>query len=80
MKNGIEDLNNHLFAQLERLGDEHLTDEQIANEVKRSEALVSVAGKVLDGGRLALEAAKLRASVTEASDVELPALLEDRSR
>lgn len=39
MKNKLSDLNNHLFAQLERLSDENLTAEQIEQEAKRGEAL-----------------------------------------
>ena len=38
MKNKLTDLNNHLFAQLERLGDEDLSGEKIADEVKRAKA------------------------------------------
>ncbi len=32
MKNKLADLNNHLFAQLERLSDEDLAPEQIEQE------------------------------------------------
>lgn len=37
MKNKLSDLNNHLFAQIERLGDEDLTAEQIGQEVERGD-------------------------------------------
>lgn len=47
MKNKLSDLNNHLFAQLERLGEEGLTSEQIADEVKRSEAITDVADQII---------------------------------
>lgn len=35
MKNKLVDLNNHLFAQLERLGDEDLSAEQLEQEVNK---------------------------------------------
>ena len=38
MKNTLQDLNNHLFAQLERLTNEDLTDEQLEHEIKRSKS------------------------------------------
>lgn len=59
MKNKISDLNNHLFAQLERLADETLMPEQIETEVKRAEAIVSVADQITSNAELQLRAAKL---------------------
>jgi len=61
MKNKLADLNNHLFAQLERLAEESLTPEQIEAEVKRTGAIVSLADQVADNARLQLAAAKLYA-------------------
>lgn len=62
MKNKLSDLNDHLFAQLERLGDEELTPEQIENEAKRADAIVSVADQVVRNAELQLKAATLLAS------------------
>ncbi|NRB18788.1 MAG: hypothetical protein HRU33_14815 [Rhodobacteraceae bacterium] len=59
MKNKLSDLTDHLFAQLERLGDEDLTAEQIDQEVKRSEAIVSISDQVVGNANLQLTAAKL---------------------
>lgn len=61
MKNKLTDLNNHLFAQLERLGDEDLSAEQIEQEAKRAEAIVSVAEQVVRNADLQLKAASLLA-------------------
>lgn len=59
MKNKLSDLNNHLFAQLERLGDEDLSPDQIETEAKRGEAIVGVADKIIRNAALQIEAAKL---------------------
>lgn len=59
MKNTLQDLNNHLFAQLERLGDEDLTDEKLSTEINRAKALVDVAGKIIDNANISVEVAKL---------------------
>lgn len=59
MKNSIQDLNNHLFAQIERLADESLCAEDIEKEVKRAGAMVSVADQISGNAELQLKAAKL---------------------
>lgn len=59
MKNKLSDLNNHLFAQLERMADEGMTAEQIDQEAKRAEAIVSVADQITRNAELQLKAAKL---------------------
>jgi hypothetical protein len=61
MKNKLSDLNDHLFAQIERLGDEDLTDEQIEKEAKRADAIVSVAEQIVKNADLQLKAATLLA-------------------
>jgi len=61
MKNKLGDLNDHLFAQIERLADEDLSAEQIDQEVKRAGAMVDVADKITGNAELQLKAAKLYA-------------------
>lgn len=59
MKNTLQDLNNHLFAQLERLTDEDLTDEQLEHEIKRSKSVVSVAHTIVDNTRVQVDIYKI---------------------
>lgn len=59
MKNKLSDLNDHLFAQLERLSEENLSAEQIEQEVKRADAIVGVADQIASNANLQLKAAKL---------------------
>lgn len=58
MKNKLVDLNNHLFAQLERLSEEDLNDEQLEKEIKRSESMNKIARAIIDNGSLALKVIK----------------------
>jgi hypothetical protein len=57
-RNTLSDLNNHLFAQLERLGDEDMTQEQLQMEVQRAKAINGVAKNIINNARLDFDAAK----------------------
>lgn len=61
MKNSLMDLNNHLFAALERLNDESVSGEVLEQEIGRAKAIGDVAVKIIDNARVALEAEKLKA-------------------
>ena len=58
VKNKLVDLNNHLFAQLERLSDEDLKGEDLQDEIKRSQAVTNVAKQIINNGSLVLHAHK----------------------
>ncbi len=58
-KNKLRDLNDHLFAQIERLSAEDLTPEQIDAEAKRGAAIVAAADQIIRIGDISLRAAKL---------------------
>lgn len=60
-KNKLSDLDDHLFAALERLGDETLSADQIDAEAKRAEAVVKLADQVTENAKTKLVAAKLYA-------------------
>ena len=57
MKIRLSDLNNHLFAQLERLSGDDLTAEQVEQETKRGEAMVALADQIIRNADLTFRAA-----------------------
>lgn len=59
MKNKLIDLNDHMFAQLERLGDEDLAGDALKQEIERGKAIANVGRQVIDNARLALDAHKV---------------------
>lgn len=75
MKNTLGDLNNHLFAQLERLGDEELKGEALQEEMNRAKSIGYVAKQIIDNASLVLEAQKMMDDKMNA-DAKLPKMLE----
>lgn len=75
MKNTLGDLNNHLFAQLERLNDEDLKGEELQEEIARAKAVTSVATQIINNGSLVVEAKKVFEDRINA-DIKLPKMLE----
>lgn len=59
MQNKLADLNNHLFAQLERLGDENITGDQLDEEIGRARAVTDVAQQIIANANLGLKAQAL---------------------
>ena len=55
-RNTLDDLNNHLFAELERLGDEDLTGDKLEDELKRADAIAKVGDNVIENAALILKA------------------------
>ena len=77
MKNKLTDLNDHLFAQLERLSDESLDAEAMQKELERAKGITSIASQIVGNARLALDAQKALADMPSAH-VKLPPMLESR--
>jgi hypothetical protein len=75
MKNTLGDLNNHLFAQLERLSDEELNGEKLQEEINRAKSVTQVASQIIANGNLVLEAKKL-ADDRMSADTKVPKMLE----
>lgn len=60
-KNKIEDVRNHLFAQLERLGDDAAMKNPIAleRELKRAAAIKDVAQVIVNSAKVEVDALKV---------------------
>lgn len=73
-RNTLGDLNNHLFMQLERLGDEELTEEQLEKEINRTKAITSVAKEVISNANLVLRA-RMQVQELTGDENNLPKML-----
>ena len=60
MRNTLGDLNNHLFAQLERLGEEDLKGDQLQEEINRARAVTGIASQIVANGTLVLKGKELQ--------------------
>ncbi len=74
-QNKLSDLNNHLFAELERLGDEELKGDKLIEEIGRAKAINEVAEQVISNAHLVLKA-QMAVSNSMDADMKLPPMLE----
>lgn len=75
MRNTLGDLNNHLFAQLEKLGEDDLTGNELVEELERTKAITSVANQIISNGSLVLKATTVRDDRTNVEE-NIPKMLE----
>ena len=75
MSNTLTDLNAKLFEQLDNLSKEGIAPDELENEIKRSEAMIKIAGVIIANGELALRAAKFKDDMLNAEN-KLPKMLE----
>jgi hypothetical protein len=74
-KNKLSDLNNHLFAQLERLSDEDLKGDALAEEIHRSWAVTRVAEQIIRNANLVLQS-NIAVERDMLGNAKLPRMLE----
>jgi len=80
MKNTLGDLNNHLFAQLEKLNDDDLCGESLETEIKRAEAMAGIGEQIIRAGELQLKAMQHMDAYGYERKKEVPEMLEIRGR
>lgn len=76
MKNTLNDLNNYLFEQIERLNDDSLTDDQLELEIKKTDSIVKVSEKIIQNGELAFKTMKHMDEYGYGSKRVLPKMLD----
>lgn len=59
MRNKLTDLNNFLFAQLERLDDETLSAEELEAEISRSKAIGQISAQIIQNASVQLRAVEV---------------------
>lgn len=76
MKNNLNELNNYLFEELERLNDDEALkeEEEMVREIKRSKAITDVAKTIIDNANVVLNAKKY-ADEMGSRKGDLPSLL-----
>jgi len=77
MRNTLGDLNNHLFAQLERLSDEDIKGEKLTEEIERAKAVTQVANQIISNGKLVLDAIKTKDEYLGGDNKKMPPMLRE---
>lgn len=69
VKNTLTDLNDHLFAQMERLNDEALEGDALEAEIQRSRAVCDVAEQIIENASTVIRVVKMRGEMGAAANV-----------
>lgn len=68
MKNKMSDLRDHMFAQLERLGNEELSEDELKKEITRAQAISEVGKVIVESAKTQVMYAKLTRQKEEQPD------------
>ncbi len=74
MAKNLADLNEILFAQLDRLSNPELKGDELTAEINRTEAITKVAGQFINSANTTLNALKLQNEAVDAT-LKLPSVL-----
>jgi len=76
VNNTLLDLNNHLFAQMDRLSGQDLKGEKLKSEIDRSNAMAKVAAQIISNGNLALKIKMMQNENRIIGDKNMPPMLD----
>lgn len=84
MENKLTDLNNILFEQIERLNDDDLQGDALKQQIKKSQTIESIAGRIIANANTVLKAEKLKMeyAMDDRDPSQVPEMLriEDRKK
>lgn len=72
--NKLSDLNNFLFAQMERLDNEDITDEELDKEIKRAKAISNISMSIIENAKTVLDAQKYAVEQGFTNTIDIPML------
>lgn len=75
MRNTLGDLNNHLFAELERLSDETLSPEELKIELQRAEGIKNISQQIIANAIVVLKSERYKIETIGAVEDKLPKML-----
>ena len=68
MKNRLTDLNDHLFAQIERLSDEDLKGDELKDEIERADSMARIATQIVQNNNTILKTIKMADDMMDAGN------------
>ena len=75
MRNTLGDLNNHLFAELERLSDENLTGEELKAELRRAEGIKNISQQIIANAIVVLKSERYKVDTMGIVEEKVPKML-----
>ena len=68
-RNKLSDLRDHMFAALERLDDEELTNDQIKNEIEKAKSIAMVGSVIINSAKVEIDYLKATGMIDTTSDL-----------
>lgn len=68
-RNKLSDLRDHMFAALERLDDEEMTNDQIKNEIEKAKSIAMVGSVIINSAKIEIDYLKATGMIDTTSDL-----------
>ena len=74
-RNTLNDLNNHLFEQIERINDDDLSGEELDQAINKAKVISQLAKGVVNNARVMLDAQKHKDEYYGSNNIDVPDIL-----